>query len=56
MLVGPFESGFILGRLLMDSVVAIGEKIRACQRQGTKGFMWKVNFTKAYDSLDWDFL
>ena len=26
------------------------------QRKRTKGFMWKVDFTKAYDSIDWGFM
>ena len=32
----------------------LAEEIVAAWRQkGTTGFMWKVDFAKAYDSLDW---
>ena len=33
-----------------------GEIIASWQRKGTHGFMWKVDFAKAYDSLDWNSL
>ena len=36
----------------MDSVVVVGDIIAAWQRKGNKGFMWKVDSVKAYDSLD----
>ena len=51
-LVGPFQSAFILGRQLMDNAMALGEIIAAWQRKGTHAFIWKVDFAKAYDSLD----
>ena len=51
-LVGPFQSAFIPARLLVDSVTVAGEIIAAWQRKGTRGFMWKVDFVKAYETLD----
>ena len=32
------------------------EIVDAWRQDGTTGFMWKVDFTKAYDSIDWRFL
>ena len=55
-LIGPFQYAFIPGRQLPDSVVMAGEILAAWKEQGTKGFMWKVDFAKAYDSLDWRYL
>ena len=55
-LIGPFQYAFIQGRQLPDSFVMAGEILAAWKVQGTKGFMWKVDFAKAYDSLDWQFL
>ena len=52
MLIGPFQYAFIPGRQLQDSVVMAGEILAAWKVQRTKGFMWKVDFAKAYDSLD----
>ena len=55
-LIVPFQYAFIPGRQLPDSVVMAGEILAAWKEQGTKGFMWKVDFAKAYDSLDWRYL
>ena len=41
---------------MADSVVISEEIIAAWRRSGTTGFVWKMNFAKAYDSLDWRFL
>ena len=37
-------------------MVMAEEIVAAWQRRGTKGFMWKLDFTKAYDSIDWRFI
>ena len=55
-LISPFQSAFIPGRQMTDSIVLAEEIVAAWRRKGTTGFMWKVDFTKAYDSLDWRFL
>ena len=55
-LVRPAQTAFIPGRQILDSVMIAEEIVAAWQRKGTKGFMWKVDFAKAYDSLDWSFL
>ena len=55
-LIGPFQYAFIPGRQLPDCVVMAGEILAAWKEQGMKGFMWKEDFAKAYDSLDWRYL
>ena len=55
-LISPFQSAFIPGRQMTDSIVLAEEIVAAWRRKGTTGFMWKVDFAKAYDSLDWRFL
>ena len=55
MLVGLLQSAFIPGRLLVDSTVVASEIIASWKRKGTRGIMGKVDFVKAYDSLDWNF-
>ena len=40
----------------MDSVVMAEEIVAVWQCRGTKGFMWKLDFAKAYDSIDWRFI
>ena len=55
-LISPFPSAFIPGRQMADSIVLAEEIVAAWHRDGTAGFMWKVDFAKAYDSIDWHFL
>ena len=55
-LVGPFQSAFIPGRQLVDGTVVAREIVAAWRQKGTKGFIWEVDFAKAYGSLDWAFL
>ena len=50
------QSAFIPGRQMTDGVVIAKEIVAAWQRRGTKRFMWKLDFVKAYDSIDWCFL
>ena len=55
-LISPFQSAFISGRQMAHSIVLAEEIIAAWRRDGTTGFMWKVDFAKAYDYIDWRFL
>ena len=55
-LISPYQSTFIPSRQMADSVLFAGETVAAWKRRGTIGFLWKIDFAKAYDSLDWRFL
>ena len=55
-LISPFQSAFLPGRQMTDGIVIVEEIVAAWRRERTAGFMWKVDFSKAYDSLDWRFL
>ena len=48
--ISPFQSAFLPGRQMAEEIVA------AWRRDSTSGFLWKVDFSKAYDSIDWRFL
>ena len=41
---------------MSDSIVMAEEIVAAWSRDNTLGFLWKVDFSKAYDSIDWSFL
>ena len=51
-LISPFQSAFISGRQMTNIIVLAEEIVVAWRREGTAGFMWKVDFAKAYDSID----
>ena len=55
-LVDPFQLAFIPRWQLVDSMAMTGEIITKWKRSATKGFLWKLEFAKAYDSIDWNFL
>ena len=55
-IISPFQSAFLPGRQMSDSIVMAEEIVAAWRRDNTPGFLWKVYFSKAYDSIDWSFL
>ena len=55
-IISPFQSAFLQGRHMSDNIVMAEEIVAAWRRDRTPGFLWKVDFSKAYDSLDWRFL
>ena len=55
-MISPFQSAFIPGRQMANNIVLAEEIVAAWRRDGTTDFMWKVDFAKAYDSIDCHFL
>ena len=51
-LISPLQSALLPGRQMADSIVLAEEIVAAWQRNDTTGFTWKVDFSKAYDTLD----
>ncbi|MCI29460.1 RNA-directed DNA polymerase (Reverse transcriptase), partial [Trifolium medium] len=47
---------FLKGRQLVDGVVAVNEAIDFAKKSGKECMILKVDFEKAYDSVDWGFL
>jgi len=51
------QTGFIEGRFIMDGIAAAQEIISTCFRENiTGGMLLKIDFAKAYDMLDWNFI
>ncbi|MCI21988.1 RNA-directed DNA polymerase (Reverse transcriptase), partial [Trifolium medium] len=55
-LISPNQSAFIKGRNLIDSVLVVNEVVDMAKRMGNKCLIFKVDFEKAYDSVEWSFL
>ncbi|XP_039146809.1 uncharacterized protein LOC120284053 [Dioscorea cayenensis subsp. rotundata] len=55
-LVDHSQSAFIKGRSIMDNVVAAEEIIFSLQKRRLDGNIAKVDFARAFDMVDWDFL
>lgn len=50
------QSGFIRGRYILDSVVALHEILHEVKRGKQSGILLKIDFEKAYDKVNWQFL
>ena len=55
-LISPFQSAFMPGRQMSDNILLAEEIVAAWRRRDTPGLVWKVDFSKAYNTLDWQFL
>ncbi|XP_039138867.1 uncharacterized protein LOC120276209 [Dioscorea cayenensis subsp. rotundata] len=55
-LVDDSQSGFIKGRCIADNIIGAQEVIFNLQKRKSLGYVFKVDFAKAFDSLDWNFL
>jgi hypothetical protein len=55
-LVAPTQSAFLKGRQLVDGVVIVNEVVDLAKRTGRNCLIFKVDFEKAYDSVEWSFL
>jgi len=50
------QAVFLSGRGLLESVLIANEMVDFLRKNKLKGVIVKVDFEKAYDSMDWDFL
>ncbi|XP_071703931.1 uncharacterized protein [Rutidosis leptorrhynchoides] len=55
-LVGIEQSAFLKGRYILDGVLIANETVEFLKAMCIKSFVFKVDFEKAFDSLNWDFL
>jgi hypothetical protein len=50
------QYGFIKGKYIMDGVVSLHEIIHEVKKKKQSGVIFKVDFEKAYDKVNWNFL
>jgi hypothetical protein len=55
-LISPNQTAFIKGRFILESVVSAHEVIHDAVHSGNSGFIFKLDYEKAYDRVDRDFL
>ncbi|KAL6138042.1 hypothetical protein ACLB2K_063330 [Fragaria x ananassa] len=56
--ISPNQVSFVPGRHISDNIMIAQELLHKCKNsKGVKGFMaWKVDLSKAYDKLNWNFI
>ena len=52
----PTQSAFIPGRNILEGVVVLHETIHEMHRKKLDGVLFKIDFEKAYDKVNWAFL
>ncbi|XP_060969805.1 secreted RxLR effector protein 78-like [Cannabis sativa] len=50
------QSAFVEGRQILDSVLIANETVEDYRCKGKSGLVLKIDFEKAYDRVDWNFL
>jgi hypothetical protein len=55
-LISYHQSAFIRGRFILESVVTAHEVIHEVHRKGDKGLVLKLDYEKAYDKVNLEFL
>ena len=55
-LISPNQTAFIKGRFIVESIVAAHEIIHAVHARKMSGFVFKLDYEKAYDMVNREFL
>jgi hypothetical protein len=55
-LISPSQTIFMSGRNIMEGVVMLHETIHEIHRKKMSGIILKLDFEKAYDKVNWEFL
>uniref|UniRef100_A0A803NWF8 Reverse transcriptase domain-containing protein n=1 Tax=Cannabis sativa TaxID=3483 RepID=A0A803NWF8_CANSA len=50
------QSAFVEGRQILDSILIANESVEDYRSRGKSGMVFKLDFKKAYDRVEWDFL
>ncbi|XP_062112533.1 secreted RxLR effector protein 78-like [Humulus lupulus] len=50
------QAAFVEGRQILDSVLVANEAVEEYRSKGRSGLVFKIDFEKAYDYVEWDFL
>jgi hypothetical protein len=54
--VQPTQTAFMPGRHILEGVVILHETIHELHRKNLDGVLFKIDFEKAYDKINWSFL
>lgn len=54
--ISPNQSMFVSGRNILDGAVILNEAIMEAKKRRMNRFFFKIDFAKAYDTMDWGFL
>ncbi|MFS7972208.1 putative RNA-directed DNA polymerase [Helianthus anomalus] len=55
-IVSESQTAFLTGRYILDGPLMANEVLSWARKSGKKMFMFKIDFDKAYDNVNWEFL
>jgi len=55
-IIGETQTAFVSGRQILDGALVANEAINWLKKKGRAGVLLKMDFQKAYDTLDWNSL
>lgn len=55
-IIGEAQSAFIEGRFILDRVVVLNEVVEDSKKSKERALFLKVDFDKAYNSIDWSYM
>jgi hypothetical protein len=55
-IISPEQSGYVEGRQILDSIILAHEVIHSLQKTKTPGMLLKLDLSKAFDKLSWEFM
>jgi hypothetical protein len=54
--ISPTQTTFLLGRNIMEGVIVLHETIHEMHRKKQDGLIFKIEFKKVYDKINWSFM
>ena len=55
-IINPDQTAFIADRFIGENTCLINDIIHQCKRENKEAFMVVVDFTRAFDTLEWSFI
>jgi hypothetical protein len=55
-IISPEKSGYVEGRQILDSVILAHEVIHSLQKTKTPGMLLKLDLSKAFDKINWEYM
>jgi hypothetical protein len=55
-IISPEQSGYVEGRQIMDNVILAHEVIHSLQKTKTPGMLLKLDLSKAFDKISWEYM
>ena len=55
-MISSSQGAFVEGRQILDAFLIANEVVDEKRRSGEEGIVFKIDFEKAYDHVDWGFL